>query len=540
MPSLPPFRPRNLQTLATEIEEQREKIRALEAAVAERKVQSRRLEEQRLTEIVAKKEEKRQKRIIEANERASLNIERRRALSIQQGERRRADRQNQSDLAVQAHLLHQKRRRPQFHQQEEQHRRDRERREDAGMRAYLRPGPSSHPQRARPRSLEEPRLAAYDGPLPSFLDQEHQYMKQASSDFPELITSAIQMSCMKDYQRAISNASKRLPCGLCGGLYQEDDLICVGLQDDNLQYFLQRTETAPDCCAVKDNVVSLCTACNSAITKRAVPLLSAGNYVNCLFCQDYPECLKNLNVIEEAFIARTHVIGIFLKLTTGAKKEISYRGSRGHSVAVRQDPSQLLKILPTKRLQDHTTITVSWDRGSPPSEENLARFCSVNKMKVLNALLWLCATNPIYKSVVIDYSVLDAWPDYHIPQEIRDAFITVESGPGCTGAMVEDEREGYAVSLQGGLFENELDAEIEDAEPGGIVSRSFFSDLHGQDLQSTPATLTSLQAILQDRDLDDSALDEDRICDERGGEKHPTRTGAYLTYRTRQHENYRR
>jgi hypothetical protein len=97
------------------------------------------------------------------------------------------------------------------------------------MRAYLRPGPSSHPQRGRPRSLEEPRLAAYDGPLPSFLDQEHQYMKQASSDFPELITSAIQMSCMKDYQRAISNASKRLPCGLCGGLYQEDDLICVGL-----------------------------------------------------------------------------------------------------------------------------------------------------------------------------------------------------------------------------------------------------------------------------------------------------------------------
>jgi hypothetical protein len=48
---------------------------------------------------------------------------------------------------------------------------------------------------------------------------------------------------------------------------------------------------------------------------------------------------------------------------------------------------------------------------------------------------------------------------------------------------------GYATSLQDGLFENELDAEVEDAEPGNILSRFFFSDLHGRDLHSTPATL---------------------------------------------------
>lgn len=530
MPSLPPFRPRNLQTLATEIEEQRQRIRALEVAVAERRLERRRLEELRLRKIAAEKEEKRQARIIEVNQRVGLDIERRRALSIQQGDQRHADRQNQLDLAMQARLLHQRLRQSQFHQQEEQRREDRQRRDDAGMRAYLRQESSSHPRRAQPSSLTDQRPAAYDGPIPSFLDQEYQYMRQATSDFPELITSAIQMSCMKDYQRAISDASRRLPCGLCGGLYQEDEIISVSIQDDSLQYFLQRTKTAPDCCAVKDNVVSLCTTCNSAIAKRAIPLLSAGNFVNCLFCQDYPECLKNLNAVEEAFIARAHVIGIFLKLTSGARQGISYRGSRGHSVAVRQDPTQLLRILPTRRLQDHTTITVSWDRGSPPSEENLARFCSVDKTKVLNALLWLCATNQIYESVVIDYSVLDAWPDHHIPQEIRDAFITVGSEPGSTGALVEDEREGYATSLQGGLFENELDAEVEDAEPGGIVSRSFFSDLHGQDLHSTPATLTSLQAILQDRGLDGSGPDEERTTNYPGGEGGPSNDNGHLPH----------
>lgn len=88
MPSLPPFRPRDLQTLATEIKEQRERTRALEVAVVERRLESRRLKELRLTKIAVEKEEKRQRRIIEVNQRVKLDIERRRALSIQQGDQR--------------------------------------------------------------------------------------------------------------------------------------------------------------------------------------------------------------------------------------------------------------------------------------------------------------------------------------------------------------------------------------------------------------------------------------------------------------------
>jgi hypothetical protein len=374
------------------------------------------------------------------------------------------------------------------------------------------------------------RVVAFDGILPSFLEEEYQYMKQASADFPEIITPSIQMECIKAYQRAISDASRRLPYGLCGGLFQEDEMASVSFQDDNLQYFLKRTNTVPDCCAVKDNMVSLCTACNSAIAKRAIPLLSAGNFVNCLFCQHYPEVLRNLNAVEEAFIARAHVVGIFLKLTSGAKKGISYRGSRGHSVAVRQDPSELLKILPTRRLQDHTSITVSWDRGTPPSEENLARFCSVDKAKVVNALLWLCSNSPVYKSVIIDYHVLDTWPDHHIPQDIRDAFIALGAERGSTDAPIEDERDGYAASLRGGLFENELDAEVEDVEPGTILSRSFFSDLHGQDLHSTPSTLASLQAILQEQDPEEHTINPES---EAGTTNNPSRL-PHISYKTSQ------
>ncbi|KAH9203157.1 hypothetical protein DL95DRAFT_321955, partial [Leptodontidium sp. 2 PMI_412] len=170
-----------------------------------------------------------------------------------------------------------------------------------------------------------------------------------------------------------------------------------------------------------------------------------------------------------------------------------------HYIAVKQDPSNLLSILPTRRLQDHTTITVSWEKETPPSKENLARFCSVNKNKVLQALLWLCAHNPVYKSVIIDYELLDSWPQDHTPQEIRDAFLALQTN---ASAGLQDEREGYAASLQDGLFENELDAGVEDPEAGTIISRSFFSDFHGQDPQSTTALLASLQAVLDSKDVE--------------------------------------
>ena len=78
-----------------------------------------------------------------------------------------------------------------------------------------------------------------------------------------------------------------------------------------------------------------------------------------MFCQDYLETLKNLNTIEEAFIARAYIVRIFLKLILDTKNKSSYRDSRGYSVAVKQDPSKLLKILLAVKLRDHTTITIS-------------------------------------------------------------------------------------------------------------------------------------------------------------------------------------
>ena len=112
-------------------------------------------------------------------------------------------------------------------------------------------------------------------------------------------------------------------------------MININFQANNLQYFLQKTKTAPDYCSVKNNVISLYITCNSAIAKRAIPPLSASNFINCLFYQNYPKALKNLNIIKKAFIAHAYVIGIFLKLTSDAKGKINYKRSRDYFITVR-------------------------------------------------------------------------------------------------------------------------------------------------------------------------------------------------------------
>ena len=127
-------------------------------------------------------------------------------------------------------------------------------------------------------------------------------MGNVSLAFPEDITPKIQMSCMRAYQEAITRASLQLPCGICGGLFQEDSIVSVSLHDENLLHYLQVTQTSPDSCAVTQNRLSVCLTCKSHIAKKNIPPWSAGNFVNRLFCQEYPAALRDLNTVEERFI----------------------------------------------------------------------------------------------------------------------------------------------------------------------------------------------------------------------------------------------
>lgn len=76
---------------------------------------------------------------------------------------------------------------------------------------------------------------------------------------------------------------------------------------------------------------------------------------------------------------------------------------------------------------------------------------------------------------------------------------------------------------------------MEDAEPGSILSRSFFSDLYKQDLHSTLATLASLQTILQEQDSGYSGVIEDNTIDiqeDEEGAPNDSSCLLYISYKT--------
>jgi hypothetical protein len=170
---------------------------------------------------------------------------------------------------------------------------------------------------------------------------------------------------------------------LCGSLLQDVRLRRVGIDEDYISPYLPTF----DHCGIDDDYIFLCPECDSSIRKRIAPKFSAANYVNTSFCDIYPAELKGLTYIEECVLALAHPIGAIIKLTGGGRSlGVEYRGSRGHFITFKQDPSQLLTILPSPLLDLHKQVTISWAGTSKPTSENLMAFCRVEKNRILRAL----------------------------------------------------------------------------------------------------------------------------------------------------------
>jgi hypothetical protein len=180
------------------------------------------------------------------------------------------------------------------------------------------------------------------------------------------------------------------------------------------------------------------------------------NGVNVTMCQDYPTELEDLTLIEQYAIARSHPVGAILKLRpNGLQNPAAYNGIRGHIVTIPQNPGPLLDILPSPELQFHDHIRIVWLGKTDPTVHDLKPFVEVRKDKVLRALLWLCANNPLYKSVTINHDLINQWDCSFIPPVLQESLVSVpeEEDSG--------ERGTYAGDM-GGFSENDLHHALDD------------------------------------------------------------------------------
>ena len=239
--------------------------------------------------------------------------------------------------------------------------------------------------------------------IPSCLEEEFPRYATATGNFPPEINKENIHQCYNEYQQRIDWCDDRSPCGICGGSFWSNEL---------------------DCCAVREDGAYICNACGHDLElkrRMSIPKFSGANWVNKSLCQHRPTVFDELTLVERQVIARCHLVGYIVRLSRDTKAEISYSGSRGHIVAFKQDPSELLSILPSPDLRLSSIITVSWDGAAEPSQENLRKFCVIRKRKVAQALYWLCRNNPLWRDhVTVNEELLQSWPDeFRSPGECR-------------------------------------------------------------------------------------------------------------------------
>ena len=263
---------------------------------------------------------------------------------------------------------------------------------------------SSGPSRKRKRAAVPNRARHFNESttrIPSCLEEEYPKFARATQEFPPSISPDNLRKRYNDYQQHVNWCADRSPCGICGGSFQSDSVKEYTFDDLNRRGNIHEF----DLCAVRDSTVGVCSTCIKGGVSSKLKF-SGENWVNTTLCQDMPAVLADLTIVEKNVIARSHLIGYIIRLSTTSKAGVSYRGARGHIIAFKQDPTLLLKILPSPEVEPHHNITVSWDGGAEPTDENLRKFCTVRRKKVLNALEWLKENNELYRDVKINYELL--------------------------------------------------------------------------------------------------------------------------------------
>ncbi len=135
-------------------------------------------------------------------------------------------------------------------------------------------------------------------------------------------------------------------------------------------------------------------------------------------------------------------------------------------------------------------VRVVWVDKMSPQPEQLSGFVSIRKHRVIGALQWLVANNPLYENIQINHRSLKTWEDEFIPSGIMDNIVHCNTD--------QHKREGYATDLNDGNFKNDLDATIAGTSIEGdhINNGCIYSNIDNQ-WQNPTLRLLSAGANIQ-------------------------------------------
>ncbi len=88
-----------------------------------------------------------------------------------------------------------------------------------------------------------------------------------------------------------------------------------------------------------------------------------------------------------------------------------------------QNLRPLFTLLPLEMTSVDNVMQVVWTDKTSLQFEQLSGFVSIRKYRIIRALQWLVANNPLYENIQINHRLLETWEDKFIPSGIMDNIV---------------------------------------------------------------------------------------------------------------------
>ncbi|KAI8892636.1 hypothetical protein BC833DRAFT_509952, partial [Globomyces pollinis-pini] len=138
-----------------------------------------------------------------------------------------------------------------------------------------------------------------------------------------------------------------------------------------------------------------CNDCIIDVINKRIPLFSIPNYC---FPESVPDCLKDFTLAETLMISKVYPRTVIYQHRLSTKGGHSFL--KGHCVSYENNVGNAVTILPRTNAQLDELLRVVFV-GSSYSLPNLPRVNELNRVKVIDGLLWLKENNSNYRNVTI-------------------------------------------------------------------------------------------------------------------------------------------
>ena len=238
------------------------------------------------------------------------------------------------------------------------------------------------------------------------LDRKFQQSLDDQAKWPPLpLAHPENLRLYMDFHTRITHEMYNVTCGSCGCIFHSfNDMDELRIDDPALKLLSVPRDLVPfdfstgvnildednimvDAKALFDReetdrmTIDICHECYKDLNGRQ--RFPSGALANYRWVGQTPDELSDLTWIEEALVARAHLVGKVVRLQN---RHSSYTAVKGHLVLIPQDTSRLLDLLPMSPESLADTIRVVWVGDTEPSCASLRQALTVWKQKIYHAL----------------------------------------------------------------------------------------------------------------------------------------------------------